>query len=66
MILKWAINGEIIINSAIMYLVNLLSKRFRFSASSEVQNQQKMKKTKLQYLHFAKEIRIEKRDDSKI
>ena len=27
--LKWSANGEIIINSANMYLVNLLSKRFR-------------------------------------
>ena len=30
------INGEIIINSANMYLINLLPKRFRLSASSEV------------------------------
>ena len=29
-------NGEIIINSANMYLINLLPKRFRLSASSEV------------------------------
>ena len=34
--LKLAINGEININSANMYLVNLLRKRFRLSASSEV------------------------------
>ena len=34
--LKLAINGEIIINSANMYLANLLPKRFRLSASSEV------------------------------
>ena len=34
--LKLAINREIIINSANMYLVDLLPKRFRLSASSEV------------------------------
>ena len=34
--LKLVINVEIIINSANMYLVNLLHKRFRLSASSEV------------------------------
>ena len=34
--LKFVINGQIIINSANMYLVNLLPKRFRLSASSEV------------------------------
>ena len=33
------INGEIIINCANMYLDNLLHKRFRLSASSEVYNQ---------------------------
>ena len=33
------INGEIIINCANMYLNNLLPKRFRLSASSEVYNQ---------------------------
>ena len=32
-------NGEIIINSANMHLINLLPKRFRLSASSEVYNQ---------------------------
>ena len=61
--------AEIIINSANMYLVNLylvnlLPKRFRLSASSE-NYQQKILKTKLQYLHFTKTIGIEKRDDSK-
>ena len=35
--LKWAVNGEIIINSANMYLVNLLPSP---SALSEVYNQQ--------------------------
>ena len=30
------INGEKIINSIFMYLINLLPKRFRLSASSEV------------------------------
>ena len=34
--LKLVINGEIIINSAYMYLINLLPKRFRLSASSGV------------------------------
>ena len=34
--LKWAIKGEIIINSANMYSVNLLPKRFLLSASSDV------------------------------
>ena len=39
-VLKWVINGEIIINSAYMYmyLVNVLPKRFRLSASSEAYN----------------------------
>ena len=37
--LKWAITGEIIINSANMYLVNLLPKRFRLLAPAEVYNQ---------------------------
>ena len=37
--LIWAINGEIIIYSANMHLVNLLPKRFRLSASTEVYNQ---------------------------
>ena len=37
--LYWAINGELTINSAYMYLVNLLPKRFRLSASSEVYKQ---------------------------
>ena len=41
--LKWIINGEIIIYNArvaSLYLENLLPKRFRISASSEVYNQQ--------------------------
>ena len=49
--LKLVINGEIIINSANVYLINLLPKRFRLSASSEVYNQQQ-KKTKLQIYIF--------------
>ena len=48
--LKWfkrAINEKIIINSANMYVVNLLPKSFRLSASSEVYNhKKKMKKKK--------------------
>ena len=54
--LKWAINGEIIIKSANIYLVNFLPKRFRFSASSDVYNQQKVKMTKLKYLQFTLDI----------
>ena len=46
--LKLVINGEIIINSANMYLINLLPKHFRLSDSSEVSNQQKIK-IKLSY-----------------
>ena len=37
------INREIIINSAYMYLVNLLPKHFRLPASSEVCKQYKVK-----------------------
>ena len=45
-----------------MYQVNLLPKRFRLPASSEVYSQQNMKTAKLKYLHFTKEIRVVKRD----
>ena len=38
--LKLATDGETIINSENMYLVNLLPKRFRPSASPEARNQQ--------------------------
>ena len=37
--LRWAISGERIINSAYMYLVNFLPKRFRLSASLDVYKQ---------------------------
>ena len=50
------INEEIIINSANMYLVNLLLQRFHLSASSKGYNQQKAKTIKLKYLRFTKEI----------
>ena len=53
---KWALNRTIIIYSANMYLVNLLLKRFRLSASSDVYYQLKVKTTKLKYLYFTTEI----------
>ena len=37
--LRWAISGEIIINSVYTYLVNSLPKRFRLSASLDVYKQ---------------------------
>ena len=36
--LKWAINGDIMVNNANM-LINLLPKRFRLLASSDLYNQ---------------------------
>ena len=64
--LKWAINGEVLMNSETCICSIFYLSASAFLALSKVYRQLQQKKNiQLKYLHFIKVIRTEERDDSK-